>query len=90
MPTSVEHKNKINEKNGNQAWKYAIDKEMKNVAIDFDIIDRGKTTPVGWNQYRGQIFFDVKMYFTRKEWLVNNRHKNPNTNYSALSGLVSR
>ena len=46
MPTYVEHAKKFDDKNGNQAWQYDIDKDMKHVYVAFNIIDHGKPTPV--------------------------------------------
>ena len=44
----------------------AIDKEMKNVAVAFEILDQGEQAPVGWSKSSGHLVFDVKMDFTRK------------------------
>ena len=45
MNTSVDLANKIDEKHGNRYWQYSIDKGIKNVVVDFDILEHGKINP---------------------------------------------
>ena len=66
VPTSVGHAKRTYASNGNRLLKDSIDKEMFNVAVAFEILDEGKPAPVGWKKASGDLFFDVKMNFTRK------------------------
>ena len=59
--------NIFKENNGKQGWKDNIDKEMKNIASDVDIIYRGKPTPIVWTWSSGHLVFSVKMDFTQKD-----------------------
>ena len=43
VPTTVDKAYAIDEKNGNNLWRTAIDLEMKNVMVAFDVLDPGKT-----------------------------------------------
>ena len=90
IPTSVEHAEEIDRKNGNHLWRAAISKEMTNVGIAFEILEEGKTPPVGWNKVTGHLVFDVKMDFTRKARWVLDGHKTPSVTGSTYAGVVSR
>ena len=47
IPTSIEHAYLIDEKNTNRFWRDAIEKEMHNVGIAFEVLEEGTNTPVG-------------------------------------------
>ena len=66
VPMSVEHAKKIDLANGNRCWIDAIDKEMKQVIVAFEILEEGQKAPIGWSASSGHIVFDVKMDFSRK------------------------
>ena len=66
MNTSVDLANKIDEKHGNRYWQYSIDKGIKNVVVDFDILEHGKINPSICTKYRGHLVFSVKMDITLK------------------------
>ena len=42
VPTSVEHAMEIDAKNGNHFWRDAINKEMTNVGVAFEVLHDGK------------------------------------------------
>ena len=52
IPTSVENAYEIN----NQK---AIDKEMMNVSVAFQVLDEGEKAPPGWSKTSGHIVFDI-------------------------------
>lgn len=52
--------------NRNTFWTNAIKKEMGNVRVAFDVLSMNAKPLPGWKQTTGQIFFNVKMDFTRK------------------------
>ena len=90
LPRSVEHAYELDKKNGDLYWTKAIEKEMHNVGIAFQILDEGKHAPVGWKQVTGHLVFDVKMDFTRKARWVLDGHKTPSPAGSTYAGVVSR
>jgi hypothetical protein len=45
VPSTVDQAYAIDEKNGNKLWRAAIDLEMKNVMVAFDVLDPGKAPP---------------------------------------------
>ena len=44
----------------------ARDKEMHNVGVAFQILEKDEPVPIGWSKATGHMIFDVKMDFTRK------------------------
>ena len=71
-------------------WRRAIDKEMTNVGIAFEVLNNEKRAPPGWRKVTGHIIFDVKMDFTRKARWVLDGHKTPPVTGSTYAGVVSR
>jgi hypothetical protein len=90
VPISIEHAIQLDERNGDNYWRDALSKEMKNVGIAFQVLDEGQHQPVGWSKVTGHIIFDVKMDFTRKARWVLDGHKTPNPIGSTYAGVVSR
>jgi hypothetical protein len=90
IPRSVEHAHTIDRKNGNSLWKDAINKEMLNVGIAFEVLEDNRATPVGWSKVTGHMIFDVKMDFTRKARWVLDGHRTPDVEGSTYAGVVSR
>ena len=72
---------KIDEKNGNNYWIKAINKEMTNVGIDFTVLDDGINPPPGWRKASDHLVFDVKMDFTRKDRWVKDCEGNTNVGH---------
>ena len=77
------------EKNGNDYWMTAINKEMANIGIAFTILDDGVKAPPGCRKARGHLVFDVNMDFTRKARWVKDGHRTPDPTTSAYAGVVS-
>ena len=90
VPTSVTHALRIDAKNGNTFWRDAIDKEMTNVAVAFQILDDGDNLAPGYSKSSGHLIFDVKMDFTRKARWVKDGHLTPDPEGSTYAGVVSR
>ncbi len=61
IPKDVEEAIKIDEENGNTLWQDAIAKEMGNVRVAFKILEDGEVVPVGHQEIRCHLVFDVKM-----------------------------
>ena len=90
IPRNIAHAYEIDEKNGNHFWRNAINKEMTDVGIAFEILPEGKKPPPGWHKVTGHLVFDVKMDFTRKARWVLDGHKTPDPIGSTYAGVVSR
>jgi hypothetical protein len=90
LPTSVAHAYELDKKNGNDFWSKAIEKEMSNVGIAFEILEDGQKAPIGWSKASGHIVFDVKMDFTRKARWVLDGHLTKKPDISTYAGVVSR
>jgi hypothetical protein len=90
VPTSIKHALEIDKKNGNHFWRDAIDKEMKNVSIAFEILEENQHLPPGYTRASAHIIFDVKMDFTRKARWVLDGHRTPDPEGSTYAGVVSR
>ena len=90
IPTSIAHAELIDAKNKNHFWRDAIELEMQNNSIAFQILDIGVKAPPTWSPVTGHLVFDVKMDFTRNARWVLDGHKTPNPIGSTYSGVVSR
>ena len=90
VPTSVDHAMELDKKNGNTLWFNALQKEMTNVGIAFEILECGQQAPPGLRKASGHLVWDVKMDFTRKARWVLDGHKLPSPIGSTYAGVVSR
>ena len=83
---------RIDKENGNTLWRDAIEKEMLNVGIAFQILENDEHTPVGWKEASGHPIFDLKMDFMRKARWALDRHEcaDPDGSSCACAGVVSR
>ena len=90
VPTSIQHAIEIDRRNGDRTWQDAIDKEMSNVAVAFEILEPNKPIPVGWKKSSGHLVFDVKMDFTRKARWVKDGHRTADPDTSTYAGVVGR
>ena len=90
VPRTLEECIKLDNENGNLLWSNAIDKEMRNVAVAFEILEKGQKAPVGWTKSSGHLVFDVKMDFTRKARWVKDGHRTVDPDQSTFAGVVSR
>lgn len=90
IPTSVEHAQSLDEKNGNDMWAKAIKKEMYNVSVAFEILHNGKKAPPGWTKSSGHMVYDVKMDLTRKARWVKDGHRTKDPDSCTYAGVVSR
>ncbi len=89
LPRSVKEAIEINRKNGNSFWADALNKEMGNVSVAFEILGPNERAPPGWHKASGHIVFDVKMDFTCKAHWVKDGHKMPKSPTPSFAGMVS-
>ena len=66
ISTSIGHTISLDNINGNRLCKEALEKDMHNVSIAFEIIPTGATVPVGWKKSSGHLIWYVNMDFTQK------------------------
>ncbi len=60
-PKTVKEALALDRKNGNTLWANAIEKEMKEVCIAFNILPDGQSAPIGYQKIPCHMIFDVKM-----------------------------
>ena len=90
VPMTVEDAYRLDTINGNQYWRNAISKEMRNILIAFDFIDDERKIPNNLKKLGVHLIFDVKMDMTRKARLVAEGHKTSDPEWSTYAGVVSR
>ena len=90
VPTSINHARKLDQTNGDSCWENAIQLEMANVKVAFEILESHQPIPIGWKSSSGHLVFDVKMDFTRKARWVKDGHRTPQPVNSTYAGVVSR
>ena len=88
--SSVEHAIQIDDINGNRLWQEALDKEMLNGSVAFEILRTGVPVPVGWKKSYGNLIWDVNMDFTQKACSVKVGHCKPDPKESNYAIVVSR
>jgi len=90
IPKTVDEAIQIDKQNGNRLWQEAIEKEMANCAVAFDILDDGREVPVGYQQIRCHMVFDVKMEdFKRKARYVAGGHMTETPAAMTYASVVS-
>ena len=77
IPSSIEHAIRLYGINGNQLLQEALDKDMQNVSVAFEILRTGAPMPAGWKKFSGNLIWDVNMDFTRKVRWVKDGHLTP-------------
>ena len=90
LPRTVEEALKLDKLNGNTCWRDAINKEMENLKVAFDILPENAKPPPGYTFASGHIVFDVRMTLERKARWVKDGHKTPSPEWSTFAGVVSR
>ena len=84
LPRTVQEAFALDEKNGNTMWRDAINKEMENLKVAFDILPDGRRVPVGYTKASGHLVFDVRMTLERKARWVKDGHRTPEPGWSIL------
>ena len=89
LPKSVSQALAIDRKTGEDFWRRAIEKEMKNVMPAFQFLDDDKV-PDFYKPIVCHMVFDIKMDLTRKARLVAGGHLTEAPKESTYSSVVSR
>jgi len=96
LPHSVEEAYRLDEENGNNLWRDAINKEMLHVTPAFKVWDGdgGETAArkklIGYQRIKCHMVFDIKMDFTRKARFVAGGHTTETPASLTYSSVVSR
>ena len=90
VPRTIEAALKLDKINGDNHWRKAIDLEMENLKVAFDILPEGSKPPPGYKLASGHLVFDVRMTLQRKARWVKDGHKTPEPDWSTYAGVVSR
>jgi hypothetical protein len=90
VPKDITEANAIDKENENALWYDAVQKEMKNVMIAFDVMESDRHLPVGYKHLPCHIIWDVKMDFTRKCRFVAGGHLCAPPKTSTYGSVVSR
>ena len=90
LPKSVKHAYDIDRDNGNSLQCDTIKKEMGNLKVAFDILDKESKLPSGYIKASGHMVFDVRMTLERKSRWLKDVHRTPEPSHSTFIGIVSR
>ena len=91
MPSTVEEALALDAENKNTLWYDAIQKEMGNVKVAFEVLaaNTGQPPP-GYKRIPCRMIFDIKMDFTRKARLVAGGHLTDPPTSITYSSVVTR
>ena len=91
IPRTVKEVKLLDDKNGNTLWHDAINKEMENLKVAFNIIhEKGRKPPPTYTRASGHMVFDVRMTLECKARWVKDGHQTPEPGWSTYAGVVSR
>jgi hypothetical protein len=90
VPKDIAEANAIDKDNGNALWYDAVQKEMKNVMIVFDVMKPDRHLLVGYKHLPCHMIWDVKMDFTRKCRLVAGGHLCAPPKISTYASVIGR
>ena len=90
VPLSLKHAFEMDEQNGNTLWRDAVNKEMGNLKVAFDIRHKEPKPPPGFEKASGHLVFDVRMTLERKARWVKDGHRTPEPENCTYAGVVSR
>ena len=68
----------------------AINREIENLKVAFDILEDLAKIPVGYNKASGHLFVDVRMTLECKSRWVKDGHRTTEPEWSTFAGVVSR
>ena len=90
IPYTVEEALKFDQENGNNLWQEAIEKEMKNSQIAFEILGKHVKPPPGYKKITCHMNFEIKMDLRRKARYVAGGHLTDLPTSMTYSTVVSR
>ena len=90
IPGTVEDALCLDSENSNTFWKDAIDKEMKNSIVVFDLLPCDQQAPVPYKEITCYLVFDLKMDMTRKSHYIAGGHLTDVPASQTYSSVVRR
>ena len=90
IPRNTKEALQFDRDNGNTFWSDAIQKEMVNSKIAFEILAKGEKPPPGYKKIRCHLNFEVKIDLRRKARYVAGGHLTDPPTYMTYSTVVSR
>ena len=91
VPLSLKHAFAMDEKNGNTHWRDAVNKDMGNLKVAFDIQHKDPNPPPGFDKASGHnMVFDVCMTQEQKARWVKDGHCTPEPENCTYAGVKSR
>ena len=91
IPQTVAKAMRLDKKNRNMLWQDAINKEMENLKVAFDIIhNKGRKLPATYTKASGHMVFDVRMMLEQKAHWVKDDNRTPEPGWSTYAGVISR
>ena len=90
VPGTVEEALSLDQKNGNTLWHDAIEKEMKNSRIAFELLSKEDKPPPGYKKITCHMNFEIKMDLRRKARYVAGGHLTDPPSSMTYSSVVSR
>jgi Reverse transcriptase (RNA-dependent DNA polymerase) len=93
VPKTTKRALEIDKETKTDFWRKAIEKEMKNNASAFELLElltNGGKIPVGYQLIKCHMIFDIKMDFTRKARFVAGGHLTDPPKESVYSSVVTR
>ena len=90
VPTSIKEALRLDAINGSTHWRDAISKEMRNVKVAFNFLEKGARPPPGYKRIHCHIIFYVKMDLTRKARFVAGGHLTDPPTSMTYASVVSR
>ena len=90
VPKTVEEALQLDKENGNSLWHDAIEKEMANSRVAFNLLGVEEGAPIGFKEITCHMIFDVKMDLTRKARYVAGGHLTDPPSSMTYASVVSR
>ena len=91
IPSTIEEARTFDRTNKNDFWEKALQKELKNVIVAFQLLEHDEPIPVGSKHIDYHFIFDVKFDLTRKARCVAGGHRNKNVPaQNTYASVVSR
>ena len=90
LPKTWKRAQEIDQETGTTYWKDALEKEMRNVMVAFDILEDGQVIAPGFQRIDCHIVWDIKSDFTRKARLVAGGHQTEPPASITYASVVSR
>ena len=89
-PTSVVYSKRLDQKNDNALQTDAMNRDIENLKVAFDILEDGTKITVGYNKAYGHLVFDDRMTLEHKSLQVKDVHRTPELEWSTFPSVVSR